>query len=158
MRTEDIDALRTLAINRIRKRHNIPADDREDIVQDALIELARVAPREPEALLRTIIDRRVIDYLRRQETRRAVEIPAGDTASSEYLLPDVLDNDDNLFVTSFDMALRALPQEQREAFILTDLRGLTAREAAAELGIPKSTVADRIAQARDTLRKEVHRG
>jgi RNA polymerase sigma factor (sigma-70 family) len=159
MRTEDIDALRTLALNRLRKRHKgIPEDSREDIVQDSLIELARVAPREPEALLRTIIDRRAIDFLRRLATRRAVEVPVGDTAVDTYNLPDVIDNDDQLFTTSFNEALRALPDDLRDAFIAVELRGLDVREAASELESTKSTVARRVAEAREILRREVHRG
>ena len=161
METTDIDALRTLALNRLRKRHKVPADHREDIVQDALIELTRTVERggvaEPAALLRTITDRRAIDFLRALGTRRDVETPVGDTSVDTLHLADAIDNDENLFTTTFDAAIRELPADQREAFILIDLRGMTAREAADFLSLPKSTVADRLAAARNALRKGVHR-
>lgn len=161
MNSTDIDPLRTLALNRLRKRHKVPADSREDIVQDALIELTRTVERggvaEPAALLRTIIDRRAIDFLRKLGTRRDVEVPVGDTTVDEWAIPATVTAEAVLFTASFDAALRDLPNEQREAFILTDLRGMTAREAADFLSIPKSTLADRVATARATLRKEVYR-
>jgi DNA-directed RNA polymerase specialized sigma24 family protein len=75
-----------------------------------------------------------------------------------YNLPDVIDNDDQLFTTSFNEALRALPDDLRDAFIAVELRGLDVREAASELESTKSTVARRVAEAREILRREVHRG
>lgn len=161
MNTSDIAPLSKLATNRLRKRHQIPEDDREDIVQDALIELTRTVERggvaEPAALLRTIIDRRAIDFLRKLGNRRDVEVPVGDTTVDEWAVPSTITADDVLFTTSFNLALENLPLDQREAFILIDLRGMTAREAADFLSLPKSTVADRLAAARTTLRKEVYR-
>lgn len=59
------------------------------------------------------------------------------------------------FHAGFDRAVRALPELERDAYILTELRGLTVREAAAVLGVGKSSV-DRLRQAALTsIREEI---
>ncbi|MDN3021425.1 sigma-70 family RNA polymerase sigma factor [Streptomyces sp. S.PB5] len=47
--------------------------------------------------------------------------------------------------------LQALPDERREAFVLTQLLGLPYAEAAALIGCPVGTVRSRVARARETL-------
>jgi RNA polymerase sigma factor (sigma-70 family) len=52
-------------------------------------------------------------------------------------------------------AIRSLPSPEREAFALTELRGLTQPEAAAALGIAQQTVSRRAERARLHLQKEL---
>lgn len=55
----------------------------------------------------------------------------------------------------FDRAFRRLPRRQQEAFALVELRGLSEKEAAGVLGVPKSTVNWRCEAARAFLREEL---
>jgi RNA polymerase sigma factor (sigma-70 family) len=59
------------------------------------------------------------------------------------------------FQHDFDRALRALPAPERDAFILTQLRGLTVRDAADELDVSYRTVARRAEAARTLIREEI---
>jgi RNA polymerase sigma-70 factor (ECF subfamily) len=54
-------------------------------------------------------------------------------------------------------ALEALPDEQREAFVLCQLEGLPARDAARILGASEATVWKRVSKARRALRARVLR-
>lgn len=59
------------------------------------------------------------------------------------------------FSTAFNEAIRALDPEPRDAFITTEIRGLTVREAAAALGRSRSDI-DRLAQrARLTVKENL---
>lgn len=59
------------------------------------------------------------------------------------------------FRSDFDRALRALPAEERDALILTDLRGLNQREAADVLETSQPTVHRRAETARTFISQEV---
>jgi RNA polymerase sigma factor (sigma-70 family) len=59
------------------------------------------------------------------------------------------------FSTDFDAALRSLTSDERDAFILTELRGLTVRDAAPLLGTSHMTVHRRAESARSQIREEI---
>lgn len=59
------------------------------------------------------------------------------------------------FGSAFDAAVRELPDDEREAFIVTELRGLPTREAADVLGASHMTVHRRAESARASIRKEL---
>ena len=92
----------------------------------------------------------------RRANGRSIEEPTGllpDMAalrSAPYVTPDIA-----RFRVDFDQALRGLPEADRDAFILTELRGLAVREAANLLGISKSEAATRAEAARIALREEL---
>lgn len=135
-------------------------DVAEDITAQAFTRLGEkmVAGRagDLEELLPLIVSGLVIDHQRAAARRpqpvgldrelRAVE-PGLHWRSLQPGLSD--------FPVTFNQALRALPDNERDAFILTELRGLTVREAAAVLDAPRSTVADRAEAARNFLREEI---
>lgn len=56
-----------------------------------------------------------------------------------------------LFTRALDRALRGLPEGQRSAFILTELRGASAEEAAGLLGTTAGAVRERVRQARSGI-------
>jgi RNA polymerase sigma-70 factor (ECF subfamily) len=51
--------------------------------------------------------------------------------------------------------VRALPEERRDAFVLTQLVGLSYEEAAAACGVPVGTIRSRVARARTSLLDQV---
>lgn len=59
------------------------------------------------------------------------------------------------FSSAFDSAVRELPDDERDAFILTDLRGLTTREAADVLDVSHMTVQRRADSARSQIGEEL---
>lgn len=59
------------------------------------------------------------------------------------------------FPASFDSAVRRLTEDERGAFILTDLRGLTLREAGEVLGVSHESVRTRRDAAVSALRREI---
>lgn len=146
--------------------------DAEDFVADTFvmfIEHAEVG--SPEHLLRVVAKRLLINEYRRKgirkvdldtrkwpgvEDRQAIplreQIDGGDS-----LLPNepFASMEDQLFASDFDGALRDLDQPERDAFLLTELRGLPSREAAALLGISHTTVVSRRELATATVRKEI---
>lgn len=61
----------------------------------------------------------------------------------------------SFFPDAFDTALRGLPDDEREAFIVTELRGLPTREAADVLGTSHMTVHRRAESARLYIREEL---
>ena len=63
--------------------------------------------------------------------------------------------DEGVFAGDFDRALRALPSEERDAYILTELRGLSQAEAGAVLGLSQPTVSRLRDAARTAIREEI---
>ncbi|MDE2101492.1 MAG: hypothetical protein KGL39_29875 [Patescibacteria group bacterium] len=57
--------------------------------------------------------------------------------------------------TTLNDSLRVLGQDERDAFILTELRGLTEREAANVLDSSQPTVHRRAEAARNYIRREL---
>jgi len=56
------------------------------------------------------------------------------------------------FFTQFDRALAALPFEQKTAFILSEIEGLSHEEICRIEGVPLGTIKSRISRAREKLR------
>lgn len=155
------------ARQRLKRKHYSLRDDHDDILQDSLISLTRRLdagePDDPAALLAAIIDFRAMDKARQNKSRSDLETPIGGMDELSHaeengtFVPALAPPDAgrNIFATEFDQSVRGLPTAQRETFILCELRGLTIREAAQYLNLPKSTVADRLADARDAIKMEV---
>ena len=160
MDTKDIGTLREAGVRWLRKNHaSLTREEHEDVLQDALIELVNKHQRSvsnPGALLGTIIDRRAANLIRAKRKRAKVELPAGDTADLSILSENRhMTIEGAIFASDFDRALRGLTEDERDAFIINELRGLTNYESALHLGIPPSTVAYRVDRAKSTLRKEL---
>ena len=66
--------------------------------------------------------------------------------------------DDVLFQDEFDSAVRSLTPKQRDAFVLTELRGLSTVEAADVLGIQKPAVSKRVSRARESIVTQLTEG
>lgn len=111
---------------------------------------------DPEALLPLIV--KEIRYDGAQESAR-LPVPVG-------LAPDVaelvelgyatpLSQSLASFPSAFDAAVRGLEGPERDAYILTELRGLTLREAADVLDTSHITVHRRAEVARHIVREEI---
>lgn len=126
----------------------------EDVAMTAFGKLGEAMERgsvpDPDKLLRVITYGLIADIARQGPTREVPlldNLPEPGVKGSGHVGLD--------FPETFDNVIRGLPKPQRDAFILTELRGLTVREAAGVLGIGRSTLSDRDLAAREQLRKEL---
>jgi len=135
----------------------------EDAVQDGFLTVWRTAVRfvpergKARTWILTLVHRRAVDIVRREEPRRtepleaAVE-PSADVTEDEAWL--------RLERTRVQDALRRLPDQQREAIELAYYGGFTQSELADRLGEPLGTIKSRmfagLARLRDLLAEPGH--
>ncbi|MEU6143924.1 sigma-70 family RNA polymerase sigma factor [Streptomyces sp. NPDC047081] len=130
----------------------------DDLAQDtflrALGSLHRFEGRSSaRSWLLSIARRAVVDGYRHASARpRLSDQPDWQTAV-EHAQPRHLPGFDD-GIALLDL-LGALPDERREAFVLTQLLGLPYAEAAALSGCPEGTVRSRVSRARETLATQV---
>jgi RNA polymerase sigma factor (sigma-70 family) len=135
----------------------------EDAVQDAFLTVWRSASRFlPERAtastwLLTLVHRRAVDVVRREQPRRAEPLasapsPTAEAAEDEAWL--------RLRRTRVQDALRRLPDQQREALELAYYGGFTQSELAHRLGEPLGTIKSRmfagLARMRELLAEPEH--
>jgi RNA polymerase sigma factor (sigma-70 family) len=137
--------------------------DAEEVTAEAFTRLAArdSEPQNPEGLLWVISRGIAIDRLRRRDL--GIET----TCDPETLIwheenqigkgrfdgvADLREAESRADLTT---ALKALDPDDREAWALTELRGLTTREAAAVTGASHMTISRRAERARLTLTKEL---
>ncbi len=134
------------------------AAEADDVAQEAMLHLLdTLAARDPAGSYRawrtTVVLNRCRDRLRRGAARRAAEEGAALTRS-EALLPDPHAALERAEVEhGLALALRALPEREREAFVLRDLEGLETAEVARALAITESSVRSLLTLARRRLRE-----
>jgi RNA polymerase sigma-70 factor (ECF subfamily) len=119
----------------------------EDAVQEAFLAVWRTAGTyirergKPSTWLLTLVHRRAVDIVRREQRRRppeSVEEPVSNVPAAEE---EVTLRDRRRAVQA---ALRQLPADQREAIELAYYGGLTQSELAQQLGVPLGTVKSRM--------------
>jgi RNA polymerase sigma-70 factor, ECF subfamily len=130
----------------------------EDAVQEAFLAVWRSADRfsperaKPSTWILTLVHRRAVDLVRKEERRRADPIddlahPAGEATDEEAALRSKR--------RAVQEALRRLPDDQREALELAYYGGLSQSELAERLGQPLGTIKSRmftgLARLRDLL-------
>jgi RNA polymerase sigma-70 factor, ECF subfamily len=128
----------------------------EDAVQDAFVDVWRSARRFlPERAkagtwILTFVHRRAVDVVRREQRRRTE--PATEQAAS---LGEAADEEVWLRLERerVQRALRALPDQQREALELAYYGGFTQSELADRLGQPLGTIKSRMFSGLATLRE-----
>jgi RNA polymerase sigma factor (sigma-70 family) len=119
----------------------------EDAVQDAFLTVWRTASRfvperaKASTWLLTLVHRRAVDVVRREQPRRAEPLetapqPSATTTEDEAWL--------RLQRTRVQEALRRLPDQQREALELAYYGGFTQSELAERLGEPLGTIKSRM--------------
>lgn len=93
----------------------------------------------------------------RSMARRGVQVPVDEVAES-------MGEDGRLTVenrsdlAAAQRALQAVPEDQRAAFLLVVVEGLSYREAAEVLDVPVGTIMSRLARARGRIEQVVGRG
>ena len=122
----------------------------EDAVQEAFVTLWRSAgsfraeKAKPSTWILTLVHRRAVDVVRREERRRAAPLVDGMEEPDERALPadeEIELNDRRRLVQE---ALRQLPDDQREALELAYYGGLTQSELAERLSVPLGTIKSRM--------------
>jgi RNA polymerase sigma factor (sigma-70 family) len=130
----------------------------EDVVQEAFLAVWRSAGRfvaergKARTWVLTLVHRRAVDLVRREELRRAEPLAAAPEASAEG-------TDEQAWLglqrAHVQQALKKLPDQQREAIELAYYGGFTQAELADRLGEPLGTIKSRmftgLARLRDLL-------
>lgn len=120
----------------------------EDAVQEAFLAIWRGASRfipersKASTWILTLVHRRAVDLVRREERRRTEPLEDTDLAGAESSAEDVawlrFERD------RVQVALRQLPDQQREAIELAYYGGFTQSELAERLGQPLGTIKSRM--------------
>jgi RNA polymerase sigma factor (sigma-70 family) len=128
----------------------------EDAVQDAFLAIWRTAGRfmperaKASTWILTLVHRRAVDLVRREERRRAEPLEAA-TAGTEAAA------DETAWLRfereRVQRALRTLPDQQREAIELAYYGGFTQSELADRLGLPLGTIKSRMFAGLSQLRQ-----
>ncbi len=129
----------------------------DDAVQEGFLAVWRSAPRfVPERArastwILTLVHRRAVDLVRRQERRRAEPLAEGFEAGAG-------DSAEEAALRGFERgriqeALRRLPDQQREALELAYYGGFTQSELAERLGQPVGTIKSRMFNGLGRLRE-----
>jgi RNA polymerase sigma factor (sigma-70 family) len=121
----------------------------EDAVQESLLTVWRSAAgfrsdrAKPSTWILTLVHRRAVDVVRREERRRAAPLEISEEAEAFGLATDeeVELTDRRRIVQE---ALRQLPDDQREALELAYYGGLTQSELAERLAVPLGTIKSRM--------------
>jgi RNA polymerase sigma factor (sigma-70 family) len=131
----------------------------QDAVQDAFLAAWRTAASfdsrrgKAQTWLLTLVHRRAVDIVRREERRRAEQLADDAPAAVATATEDEASLREQR--RAVQAALARLPFEQREALELAYYGGLTQSELAERLGIPLGTVKSRVfaglARLRDLL-------
>jgi RNA polymerase sigma factor (sigma-70 family) len=134
--------------------------DAEDAVQDAMVAVLS-APHLLSVIeniggwLYTLVRRRCVDILRREDIRRS-----GQGGDLEALFDEVLDAREQLerreLVTAIADAVKHLDEPLRFARVTNELEGKTFKEMSARSGIPMGTLMARKHRALEAVRNELH--
>jgi len=128
----------------------------EDAVQEGFLAVWRTASRfvpergKASTWILTLVHRRAVDLVRREERRRAdtlenMQEPGGGAADEEAWL--------RLQRERVQVALKQLPDQQREAIELAYYGGFTQSELAERLGQPLGTIKSRMFMGLSRLRE-----
>lgn len=155
----------------VRKRVN-NKDDAEDIVQDTLYQFLRTISvldnpiSHVSSWLYTVAHNLIINHGKKHNTTAAADLLASSDEAFMHDISDIMIADDNnnpefnmlraMVWDELDKALAELPQEQREAIVMTEIEGLSVHDAAIQMGVPQNTFLSRKHYAVKHIRKRLH--
>ncbi len=128
----------------------------EDAVQEAFLAVWRSADAykreraKPSTWILTVVHRRAVDLVRREERRRGEPLEGAPEPTSDPADEDASLRERRAAVQS---ALTALPGDQRQALELAYYGGLTQSELAERLGVPLGTIKSRMFAGLGRLRE-----
>src|SRR5271154_1336397 len=147
-------------------------DDALDVVQDAMLKLARNYASRPSAewrpLFYRILENGIRDLQRRRTVRKRfmtwlpgpkedpdneAQDPLDTVADTAAAVPEQLMQDQA--IAKLESSLRELPARQREAFTLRNFEGLDVAETAAAMGCSEGSVKTHYSRAVHTLRVQL---
>ncbi len=147
-------------------------DDALDVVQDAMLKLARNYAKRPSAewrpLFYRILDNGIKDLQRRRSVRKRfmtwlpgpkedpddeAQDPLDSVADGAPAVPEQLMQDQAM--QKLESSLRQLPARQREAFMLRNFEGLDVAETATAMGCSEGSVKTHYSRAVHTLREQL---
>ena len=147
-------------------------DDALDVVQDAMLKLARSYAARPSEewrpLFFRILQNGIRDLQRRQTVRRRfmswmpgpkedpdeeAQNPLDNVADAGPGQSDLLMQDEAM--RQLEKSLRALPARQREAFMLRNFEGMDVAETAAAMGCSEGSVKTHYSRAVHSLREQL---
>lgn len=150
------------AIYRTARRLGVPTADLDDVVQDVMLVVVRrlgdIEPAKERAFLISTTVR--VAANRRRRRRRRPEDPSDTLDRVESLgcltgaparAPGEGAVETSRRLALLHVALDAMTEQQRAAFILFELEELTAREIAEQLSVTEGTVVSRVRRAREVL-------
>ncbi len=159
---------RAFRIARITVRHD---DDALDIVQDAMLQLARRYAARPtdewRPLFYRILQNRIRDFQRRRYVRAKVLSWLPGRSNSEEDTSDPFESvpDPGLqpleqlseaeAMQSLERALSRLPSRQQEAFMLRNFEGLSVADTASAMGCTEGSVKTHYSRAVHSLREQL---
>jgi RNA polymerase sigma-70 factor, ECF subfamily len=132
----------------------------DDIMGDILLRVAEHRDQfdstdNPLAWLYRVAGNIITDHYR----RRAVEKKALQQAGADATEADTSDESDGYAELSQCLLpmIQRLPEDYRDALLLTDIEGATQADAAAKLGLSVSGMKSRVQRGRDRLKQALHR-
>jgi RNA polymerase sigma-70 factor (ECF subfamily) len=147
------------AICRTARRLGVPAGEVEDVVQDVMLVVVRrlndiEAGKERAFLVSTTA--RVAANRRRRRQRRPEEPSdaldhVGDAPTAVVRASGEGAIDTARQLALLDVALDAMTEPQRTAFVLFELEELTARQIGEQLGVSETTIVSRVRRAREVI-------
>lgn len=133
----------------------VPEADVEDVVQETFVRVHRGLPKLADderfgAWVYKVASSAIADHLRSRARRPAVH------GAPEEAAPRVDETDEELeaeLAECVALFVARLPSPYREAVTLTELQGVTQREAAEMLGISVSGMKSRVQRGRERIRR-----
>ncbi|WP_209320094.1 RNA polymerase sigma factor [Paenarthrobacter nicotinovorans] len=151
------DLLRSLApqVLAVLARKHGQFDACEDAVQEALLEAAMqwpsALPDNPRAWLITVATRRLVDFYRSENARRAREERVA--AMDVDIQPGTVSEADDTLTLMFLCCHPALSAPSQLALTLRAVGGLTTAEIASAFMVPEATMGQRISRAKQGIQK-----